>query len=402
VLFTYTVKRLKLRGRDLGKHHPPNNENEIILSEALCPESSLCFLTMESPKNTPVHNTPAPPPPSDPSSSPPPAWDFTTNTPTNLPSPPFIRVDGVPNFRELGGYACSPPNTALRRKYLFRCAHLNQITPAGNETVTQKLNIYSVYDLRSQPELNSLLRTAGLNGLEIPGITRHFVPIYKDEDYSPVAIGKKYAMYTAPDEDPEHGYSAGFVRAYRDIAQHAGPAYRKILEHVRDRPDEPLIFHCTAGKDRTGVLAALILRLCGVDDDVIAWEYGITERGLGDWRRVIVERMIAGSGGGGFPSLKDHDGAEGTKNGSLVSDGVNLKKRGMSREQAERIVGSRAKNMTIFLREVLDKEFGGVRQYLKDYCSFTDEDLDRIRGNLVVEGVEAVSPPEGWTEEWRE
>lgn len=208
-------------------------------------------------------------------------------------------------------------------------------------------------------------------------------------------------MYTAPDEDPGHGYSAGFVRAYRDIAQHAGPAYRKILEHVRDRPDEPLIFHCTAGKDRTGVLAALILRLCGVDDDVIAWEYGITERGLGDWRRVIVERMIAGSGGGGFPSLKDRDVTEGAKNGSLVPDGVNLKKHGMSREQAERIVGSRAKNMTIFLREVLDKEFGGVRQYLKDYCGFTDEDLDRIRGNLVVEGVEAVSPPEGWTEESR-
>ena len=99
--------------------------------------------------------------------------------------------------------------------------------------------------------------------------------------------------------------------------------------------------------------------------------------------------------------MRDHDGTERAKNGGLVSDGVNLKKHGMSREQAERIVGSRAKNMTIFLREVLDKEFGGVRQYLKDYCSFTDEDLDRIRGNLVVEGVEAVSPPEGWTEEWR-
>ena len=353
---------------------------------------------MASPNNTPVHNTPAPAPPSDPSSSLPPARDFTTNAPTNLPSPPFICVDGVHNFRELGGYACSSPSTTLRRKYLFRCAHLNQITPAGNETVTQKLNIYSVYDLRSQPELNSILRTAGLNSLEIPGITRHFVPVYKNEDYSPVAIGKKYAMYTAPDEDPGHGYSAGFVRAYRDIAQHAGPAYRKILEHVRDRPDEPLIFHCTAGKDRTGVLAALILRLCGVDDDVIAWEYGITEHGLGDWRRVIVERMIAGDGGGGFPSGRDNDGTEGAKNG-LVPDGVNLKKHGMSREQAERIVGSRAKNMTMFLREVLDMEFGGARQYLKDYCGFTDEDLDRIRGNLVVEGVEAVSPPEGWKEE---
>jgi protein tyrosine/serine phosphatase len=345
------------------------------------------------------NNTPAPRPPSDPSTSPSPALDSNTNAPTNLPSPPFIHVEGVHNFRELGGYPCSSPGTSLRRNYLFRCATLDQIIPAGQETVTQKLNIYYVYDLRSQPELNSILRTAGANCLEIPGITRHFVPVYKEEDYSPAALGEKYAMYTAPDEDPGHGYSAGFVRAYRDIAQHAGPAYRKILEHVRDRPDEPLIFHCTAGKDRTGVLAALILRLCGVDDEVIAWEYGITERGLRDWRRVIVEYMIAGSGGRGFPSSRDNDGVEGANKEGHVSDGVNLKKHGMSREQAERIVGSRAKNMTVFLREVLDEEFGGVRQYLKDYCGFTDEDLDRIRGNLVVEGIEAVSPPEGWKEE---
>jgi hypothetical protein len=197
-------------------------------------------------------------------------------------------------------------------------------------------------------------------------------------------------MYTAADEDPGHGYSAGFVRAYRDIAQHAGPAYRMILEHVRDRPEEPLIFHCTAGKDRTGVLAALILRLCGVEDEIIAWEYGITQRGLGDWRRVIVERMMAGSGGG-FPSSRDNDGEGKEGEGDL-------RKKGMSREQAERIVGSRAKNMQVFLKEVLDGEFGGARKYLKDYCGFTDEDLNKIKENLVVEA-EAVSPPEGWRSE---
>ena len=335
--------------------------------------------------------TPAPPPPSEPSTATTPALDFTSNAPTNLPSPPFIPIEGVPNFRELGGYACSSPGTSLRRNYLFRCATLAQITPAGTTTLTQHLNIRSLYDLRSQPELNSVLKTAGPNGLDVPGITRHFVPVYRDEDYSPVALGKKYAMYTAPDEDPGHGYSAGFVRAYRDIAQHAGPAYRKILEHVRDRPEEPLIFHCTAGKDRTGVLGALIMRLCGVDDEVIAWEYGITEKGLGDWRRVIVERMMAGFGGG-FPRSRDED--EEGKEGD-----ANLRKQGMSREQAERIVGSRAKNMITFLKEVLDEEFGGVRKYLKDYCGFTDEDVDRIRSNLVVEGGEVVSPPDNWKSE---
>jgi hypothetical protein len=338
--------------------------------------------------------TPGPPPPSNPSPSRPPALDFTSNAPTNLPSPPFIPVEGVPNFRELGGYACSPSGACLRRKYLFRCATLAQITPAGTHTVTQDLNIRTLYDLRSQPEINSVLKTSGAAGVEVRGVTRHFVPVYKDEDYSPVALGRKYAMYTAPDEDPAHGYSAGFVAAYRDIAEHAGPAYRKILEHVRDRPQEPLIFHCTAGKDRTGVLAALILRLCGVDDEVIAWEYAITERGLGDWRRVIVERMMAGSGGG--VSSSSSGGGGGSDNEGKDRE---VKRKGMTREQAERIVGSRANNIKVFLKEVLDGEFGGTRQYLKDYCGFTDADLDKIRGNLVVEAAAAVSPPEGWRSE---
>ena len=317
----------------------------------------------------------------------------------------------MPNFRELGGYAIGPSHgggggsggsggTSLRRNFLFRCATLAQITPAGTATLTQQLDVHSLYDLRSQPEVDSALKAAGPAGLAIPGVTRHFVPVYGDEDYSPEALGRKYAMYTAADEDPAHGYSAGFVRAYRDIAQHAGPAYRTILAHVRDRPAEPLVFHCTAGKDRTGVLAALVLRLCGVADEVVAWEYGITESGLGDWRRVIVERMMADSGGG-FPRVTGY-GQEGEGGGEDEEGGggkANLKRQGMSREQAERIVGSRAKNMTVFLREVLDGEFGGVRKYLKDYCGFSDEDVDRIRKNLVVEGGEVVSPPQGWKSE---
>jgi len=112
------------------------------------------------------------------------------------------------------------------------------------------------------------------------------------------------------------------------------------------------------------------MRLCGVEDEVIAWEYGLTEKGLGDWGRIIVERMM--------------------RSEALSSERLTM-------EQAERVVGSRASNMTAWLTQVLDGEFGGARKYLKDHCGFEDGDLDRIRGNLVVEG-EAVVPPKGWNE----
>ena len=50
--------------------------------------------------------------------------------------------------------------------------------------------------------------------------------------------------------------------------------------------------HCTAGKDRTGVLAALILSLCGVDDETIAREYALTELGLAPLRSVFLEHLL--------------------------------------------------------------------------------------------------------------
>jgi Tyrosine phosphatase family len=53
--------------------------------------------------------------------------------------------------------------------------------------------------------------------------------------------------------------------------------FRRVFEHVRDKPDEPFLIHCFAGMDRTGVLVALMLRIAGVSDlDVIGNEYELT------------------------------------------------------------------------------------------------------------------------------
>jgi len=48
--------------------------------------------------------------------------------------------------------------------------------------------------------------------------------------------------------------------------------------------------------------------------------------------------------------------------------------------------------MVVFLRDVVEGEMGGVRQYLKDYCKFTDEDIDKIRENLMEPGEPVAKP----------
>ena len=85
----------------------------------------------------------------------------------------------------------------------------------------------------------------------------------------------------------------GFVRAYTDILEAAPSSYRKILLHLANEPSKPLIIHCTAGKDRTGVLCALILSLCGVEDHIVAYEYSLTEKGLAEFKEVLIAHLMA-------------------------------------------------------------------------------------------------------------
>ncbi|RVX71473.1 hypothetical protein B0A52_05045 [Exophiala mesophila] len=342
--------------------------------------------------------------------------------PPGLPTPPFIHVEGIPNFRDLGGYQCQPPPSAsssdgkvyqLRKGILYRCAHPTHLTPQGLETLTQRLGVTTLFDLRSQPEITRLAGNVATSPKSLypladpstgtigshpstPGLTRRFTPVYQTEDYGPVALARKLQWYTAT-HDAQHStlgfsYSEGFVHAYRDIAAHGASAYASIFQHILEHGEaSPLAFHCAAGKDRTGVFGALIMRLVGVDEDTICWEYALTEPGLGRWREQFIQRISRSGLGGGGSKLSSEEKTPSDKNA-------------VSREEAARICGSRAGNMRAWLDTVLDGEFGGVDRYLTEKCGLTTEQIDRLRTILSVpvpDGHEVTRRSEiaGWTPE---
>ena len=89
--------------------------------------------------------------------------------------------------------------------------------------------------------------------------------------------------------------------AYTEILENAPDSYGTIFRHLLNEPERPLIIHCTAGKDRTGVVCALLLSLCGVDDETISDEYALTEIGLSDeWKAIVIAHL------GENPVLKDN------------------------------------------------------------------------------------------------
>lgn len=210
---------------------------------------------------------------------------------SELPSPPFVFVDGINNFRDIGGYSISGSSGHyVRRSLLYRSADPYKVTEAGRATL-ESLKIRTVFDLRSKPEVARAVLGGIENLTSVPGLEYRFTPVFPDQDASPEALAVRYKDYA-------HGGVEGFTRAYTDILNNGHQAYREIFLHLRDRPDDAILFHCSAGKDRTGVLAALILKCAGIDDETIAREYELTEKGLEPMRELIIAHLLE------TPSLK--------------------------------------------------------------------------------------------------
>ncbi|KAF9381844.1 hypothetical protein CPC16_009657 [Podila verticillata] len=175
-------------------------------------------------------------------------------------------VGGVLNFRNVGNIWITSKTDGsvsyLRPGLIYRCADISKPTPEGIK-VLESLNITDVFDLRSDSE------TERRGSFENDKIKRHHTPVFSDVDYSPTQIALRFTMYL--------GGTEGFCEAYMSMIPNIRQFFPPILKHIVEKKT-PFIVHCTAGKDRTGVVCALLQMICGVDEEQIAWEYELTRR----------------------------------------------------------------------------------------------------------------------------
>jgi protein-tyrosine phosphatase len=183
-----------------------------------------------------------------------------------MPTPPetepdrVLRLQGASNFRDLGGYR-SADGRRLRWRQLFRSEHLADLTPEDHRTLAA-LGLRRTLDFRGAAERAAQAYT-------LPGVAQHALSI------EPTVVQRMNDIASSGQSLNVARVTELMEELYRGLALNQAPRYAEFFDHLL-HSEGPLVFHCTAGKDRTGWAAALLLLVLDVPRDVVLQDYLLT------------------------------------------------------------------------------------------------------------------------------
>jgi protein-tyrosine phosphatase len=244
-----------------------------------------------------------------------------------------VPFEGVPNFRDLGGY---PTRSGARVRWglVFRAGVLDGFRPA-DLTLYDQLGLRTVFDLRSDTECDERPSMVTSRRLTITGrppgderITRRQLP-----------------RTAAEGEQLLH-------EIYCGLLDHSAAQIGELLVALTADGGLPAAFHCHAGKDRTGMVAALLLEALGVERTLVLDDYELTTQYLTD-AMVQDQRTFA-----------------------------RLIELGFSEEAAAAVFATSRWAMEAAL-DHMDSRHGGVESYLTGPAGMTREHLEVLRERLL-------------------
>ncbi|KAL5043609.1 hypothetical protein BDW71DRAFT_216214 [Aspergillus fruticulosus] len=254
----------------------------------------------------------------------------------------FIEIDGVFNVRSFGGYPSNlKPNCSTRNGLIYRSGHLKDITPQGINEICD-LGISTIIDLTHSGETKTLFTgTSSLSRYRVLDF-----PLAK-HGFSVQQLADKYKRYI---EDGEKVIAEGYFKLLIEGHQ----VIRDILFLIRDNPNDVFLIHCAMGKDRTGVVFAVLLSLSGVSDDVIADEYSRSELAL---EAALPE--IAAAIKKVMPAVTEAEALG----------------------RAKIVIQTRKEAMSLMLQMVMER-FGGMVYYLTNCCGVGLKDIELLQDIL--------------------
>lgn len=195
-----------------------------------------------------------------------------------------VDFERLHNFRDLGGYRTRDGHT-VRWGRLYRSDSLAKLQGADWDRFLG-LGVRTVIDLRYPWEIDAKGRVPEAAGLAY------------------VNLSVEHRPYDQAEIDPDLDPWRFLADRYMEVALDGAEELRQALDVIASE-DAPQVFHCASGKDRTGLLAGLVLALLGVDEDDIAVDFALTElatdRLIADWQAAHPTRTLRWPGYGRAP-----------------------------------------------------------------------------------------------------
>jgi protein-tyrosine phosphatase len=237
-----------------------------------------------------------------------------------------LALEGAHNIRDLGGLETRQNSRTVSGRIL-RADSLHNLS-VGAQMMLLESGLKTVIDLRSPKELE-----------------RQPNPFANHDEVQYLNVSLFGSLFESKDANAMMPSLEGIYVSALEMCQ---PAIRMVLETVASS-DSVVLFHCTAGKDRTGIIAALLLANAKVSDETIAEDFALTEK--------LAKPML------------EH----------LLEEGVND---GMDRESFATLLTAQASTMHATLG-YLEGRFGGVQNYLKTGLGLETQTVELLRSKLL-------------------
>jgi protein-tyrosine phosphatase len=215
---------------------------------------------------------------------------------SSVPGPRVVALEGGHNFREVGGYP-TLSGMKLRRGLLWRSAGLNRLSAADGRTI-RALGIRTIADLRTEHERNVMpTPTQVTEGLSLLAWSSAAGDVSRRAGERPSWSGLDAA-----------GQRREMARLYTHIAEAHSRQFSELYRAIAEGAT-PILIHCTAGKDRTGLAVAILLELIGVTREWVVWDYEQTNIHL-DKSKVDLESAMAVGGSAAWLAALGPQGRE--------------------------------------------------------------------------------------------
>ena len=262
----------------------------------------------------------------------------------------LLPLEGGRNFRDLGGYPAADGRT-VKWGHAFRSGVMAELTDADYDYLSD-LGIKTVCDFRDADERRNEPTDWRAGAID-------YVTFADPEGSEDPADNPMFASLLDPDSTPEDVANA-MAAGYADIAKGEDEGYTAMFDRLA-KGEIPLAFNCSAGKDRAGTAAALLLTVLGVPRDIVVHDYSLSDD--------YVDYMEA--------FLNDEARAEAEAGDNPYAFLMELPP-----EKVAPLMASHPMYIEASFAS-MEEEHGSVLDFIKVELDVTDEEVDAIRSALL-------------------